>query len=169
VELKKVFWPILFILAGAVILLNSIFNFHIRLNKLIFAVILIYIGLTILNGKKNEKTGAVFSEAKTNSDKSRDYSFVFGNGNVDLTDIFLNGDNINIKTDIVFGTGNIKLKRSIPTVIKIGSFFASTNYMGENMVFGERTVRTPSYVEGEPFLSLRVNTVFGSANIDIVD
>lgn len=69
----------------------------------------------------------------------------------------------------MFGTGNIKLKKSIPAVIKIESYFASTSYMGENMVFGEKTVRTPSYVEGEPFLSLRINTVFGSTDIDIIN
>lgn len=166
---KKLFWPIVFIFAGVVILLNSLFNLHIRLNKLIFAVILIYIGLSIMTSKKGEKSSAIFSEANTSSNKSRSYSYVFGSGDIDLTDIYVNGENINVKTDIVFGTGCIRLKGSTPAVIKIESFFASTNYMGENIVFGEKTVRTPSYIEGEPFLNLRVSTVFGSANINIIN
>ncbi|MFA6941112.1 MAG: hypothetical protein WCQ54_09055 [Clostridiaceae bacterium] len=168
-ELKKVFWPMLFILAGAVIIINTIFNFNIRLSRLIFAVILIYIGFSIISGKKNEKTSAVFSETKANSDKSRNYSLVFGSGDVDLTDIYLNGENINVKADIVFGTGRVKLKGSTPAVIKMESYFASTSYMGDNIVFGEKTVRTPSYIDGQPYLNLRVSTVFGSVFIDIVD
>lgn len=167
-DFKKVFWPILFISAGAIIIINTIFNLHIRLSRLIFAIILIYIGLSIIWGKKSENS-AVISEAKINSEKSRNYSYVFGNGDVDLTDIYLNGDNVNVKADIVFGTGRVKLKGSTPAVIKMESFFASTSYMGDNIVFGEKTVRTPSYIDGDPYLNLRVSTVFGSVNIDIVD
>lgn len=166
---KKMFWPLLFILAGVAILFNVIFNFHISISKLIFAVVLIYIGYSILSGRKNEKTAAVFSEKKINSDKTRNYSYVFGSGDIDLTDIYLNGEDLKVKADVVFGTGRIRLKRSIPAVVRIESFFASVNYMGENTVLGEKTFKTPSYVEGEPCLYLSVSTVFGSVYIDMFD
>jgi uncharacterized membrane protein len=165
---KKLFWPIVFISAGIIIMLNSLFNLHIRLNKLIFAVILIYIGISIMTGKRRENPAA-FSEDKRDSDKYRNYSYVFGSGDVDLTDIQLYEENVNVKVDIVFGTGRIRLKEGTPAVIKMESYFASTNYRGENIIFGDKTVKTPSYIDGQPFLNIRVSTIFGSADIDIIN
>lgn len=166
-----VFWGAVVILLGLSIILKEVFHIHIPVFRVLLGVFLLYLGARIIAGGFGRNWGsgdsAVFGNAhmKYDSDK-RDYSIVFGSGTIDLTNVRSVIENRKIEVNVVFGNGMVRINDSIPLVIKSSTAFGATIMPNNNSAaFGETRYTSPSYVEGQPHLTLETNAVFGKVEV----
>ena len=110
--------------------------------------------------------GAVFGKAKMEYDGSKkDYSIVFGKGVIDLFKIE-NNSSQKIEVSVVFGHGVMILNDSIPTKVSLNAVFGSAEAPDKSANgFGETTYTTSAYREGEPYVRIEGNVVFGKLEI----
>ncbi len=165
------FWGTVVILMGLSIILNAVFGIHIPLFRIIFALILIYIGIKILTGGscwRNDRMNACFNEKTvcSSSVKDNDYSIVFGKANYDLSAISLEGKSINASVNVVFGEAKVKVNTNMPVRIVAGSAFGEAVLPNGNTVaFGKSIYESPSFKEGSPALNIKADVAFGSLKI----
>lgn len=169
--LSGLFWGIILIIIGFTIIIRVLFHIDIPIVKVIFAFILIYWGLKLLFGGFGIKSGAkniiLFEDAKVHAVKTnREYSIIFGSGDIDLQDMDITEKSIYSQVNIVFGSGKILLNKDIPTIIKLNTVFGGTKLPNGNAgFFGDYVYRSDNFREDQNCLTLEINTVFGSARI----
>lgn len=161
---SSIFWGIIIILFGLSIILKAAFNLDIPVFRIVFAVIIIYIGLSMLTGNsgiKTEKNKAIFQEKKLEYHKNTDeYSIIFSKADLDLTNIDENQKNI--ECNVVFGSGEILINPKVPMKITGSAAFGATKLPdGSIASFGTATYKTKTFKESEKYIDLKVNAVFG--------
>ena len=110
---------------------------------------------------------AVFRESKMSDDgMQREYNIVFGNGTIDLFKMEHTG-NRKIEVNVIVGSGTLLLNDSIPTKVKMNTVFGSAQAPDKRTNgFGETSFTTSTYKEGEPYVSIETNVVFGKLEIE---
>lgn len=168
--LSGVFWGIVLVLFGIAVMIKAIFGINIPVFKILFALILIFIGFKLLTGsfgcqsKKDIYFDKVGVEAMQSSDK---YNIVFGKGDIDLTKISIADKNGNIDIQVVFGEGIIKISPEVPTIVYIESVFAGAKTPDGNEInFGKYIYKNAKYSEKKNCLIVKANVVFGSIKIE---
>lgn len=181
------FWAILLISVGTVLLLNAIFGIDLPIMRILFGVFLVYIGVSILFGafhlrignKISSDTEAIFSKSEfvyhssgggdNNHSKSRinrEFTTVFGEGVLDLLDVEVADKSIPIKVNSVFGTTTIKIKRGLPFRVKSNVVFGSAELPERNYnALGQFQYNSPAAGESGPALRIELNVVFGHAKV----
>ncbi|MBT6994851.1 MAG: hypothetical protein HN952_07880 [Candidatus Cloacimonetes bacterium] len=164
------FWGAMLILWGLSLILKAIFKIDLPIFRIVFAIVVIYWGLKLLLGGfgyKSHKNVVFMKESKIcYANKNADYSIIFGSGDIDLSNVDVTEKTIKQGVDIVFGSGRIILNSAIPTVIKVSTVFADSKLpKGSSSMIGDNSYHTESYVEGENYLQLNVDVVFGSLTI----
>ncbi|RLC50453.1 MAG: hypothetical protein DRZ79_04365 [Candidatus Cloacimonadota bacterium] len=166
----SLFWGVLLILLGFSIVIKAIFKIDIPVIKIVFALLLIYWGIKILFGFNighHSSGNAIFEESKFKASKSKnEYNLVFGNGEIDLSELDVSQKNAYSEVNIVFGSGDIYINPSVPTIIKVSSVFAETRLPGKTINFiGDYVYKSKDFSPEEPHLYLKLNVVFGSARV----
>ncbi len=167
------FWGIIFILLGISAILKT-FNIYIPLFRVFFALFFIYIGISILTGGtifKHHHNTSFFSDTEINisNNLEDEYNIIFGQGTIDLTEISLD-KNRYIETNTIFGKGVIKIKSDTPIRIKVSSAFGSATLPNNNSItFGETQFKSKDLAEGENYVTIDANVVFGALEIIQVD
>lgn len=161
---SSIFW------GSVLIILGLSFIIRIPVFRILFAMILIYIGVKVLIGKplcKIEKNTAVFSESKFCASSSPNgHNIIFGNGTIDLSNIDIKDNSVTAKVNVVFGAGTIKLNPKIPTEISVNSAFARSKMLDGNIIpFGEYNYKSENFKDNENHLNLQVNVVFGNMEL----
>lgn len=168
-----VFWGAVVILLGISILLRTIFHIHLPIVRVLFGVFLLYMGIRIIaggfwrGGWGYNGNSTVFGNAnmKYDSDK-RDYSIVFGNGTIDLSNIRSVIDDRTVEVNVVFGNGTVRVNDTIPVIVRSTTAFGNTVMPDRNgAAFGEMQYTSPSYVAGQPHLTIETNCVFGKITV----
>lgn len=166
---SSIFWGIVIIFFGLSIIFKAVFNLDVPVFRIVFSIIIIYIGLSMLTGTsgiKNTKNKAVFQEKKLEYQKNvSEYSVIFSKGDLDLTKIILT-ENKSIEYNVVFGSGELTINSKTPAKITASAAFGETKLPDGNSVsFATTVYKTKAYKEGEKYLDLKVNAVFGGLEI----
>ncbi|GIL16955.1 MAG: hypothetical protein BroJett040_07060 [Oligoflexia bacterium] len=175
------FWGVAFIVLGLIMILNYVFGFHLPIIKILFGVLLVYWGISIIfdsghwgfsvHGKKRQtETEAVFAHSTfkfniENSEFPQKYDVVFGEGNLDLTDIDLK-PNSRLEFNTVFGETQVFVKAKTPLRVLTKTVFGKASLPEQNInAFGEFTYASPGLKKEDPAIEIIANTVFGSFSI----
>jgi hypothetical protein len=164
-----VFWSGVLVLMGICIILNVVFKTRVSFIRIFFGLLLCYIGLSLLfshswRGHVRHRFEAPERILVTGSSEKHDV--VFGNGEIDLTGLKLEGRVIREEVSVVFGTGLVKLDPALPVRIDVSSAFAEARLPNGNDVgFGDEVYRSKGLDENQPHLLLKADVVFGRLEI----
>ncbi|CAN5447677.1 hypothetical protein BH11BAC1_BH11BAC1_03390 [soil metagenome] len=165
-----VFWGVVIILFGLSIILREVFHVHIPFVKILFGLILIYWGVKMIAGgfwNSGSRNSSVFKNSEMQYDpKHDDYDIVFGSGTIDLFKVEAPMQNRKIEVSVVFGNGTVIINDSIPMKIEMNSVFGSSVMEDKRTSAMGKTYNTTSaYKEGQPYILLETNVVFGRLDI----
>jgi predicted membrane protein len=167
-----IFWGSILILLGISVIIRIVFNIHVPLVRIVFALILIYFGVRVLIGgswcRSTCNTNTVlFSEVKTEFTKdSNEYNIIFGKGSVSFTDSALAANNRKIKVNTIFSAGEIKINPALPAIITVNSAFAGAKMPDGTIIsFGKYIYKTKGFSENSPALRIDATVVFGGLEI----
>ncbi len=170
-----VFWGSILILWGISVIIETAFHVHIPLFRIVFAFVVIYIGVRILAGVSwwpgrasvTTETEAIFGNAKFGGKELKnDYSIVFGHGDVDLTEAEVGKDGNRVGVHTVFGHSIIRVNPKTPVrVTGTAAFGEVVTPDGSRAAFGETTWESPAVKPGGKVLEVRAEAVFGKVEI----
>lgn len=165
-----IFWGVLIIIIGIVVIINVIFGSKIPIFPLIIGLILIYFGIRIIAGMSCRRSVkvAAFEEKNIETKAGGKYDVVFGKSVIDLTGIELKEGISKVEVNTIFGSSVIKIDPNMPVKIRASSAFGSARTPDENMVsFGEHTYKSDSLktTETKNYLLIVLNVVFGSSEV----
>lgn len=161
------FWGVMLVLFGVSMILRAVFNLDIPIFRIVFALVIIYFGVKLLVGRqafKGEGNFSMFRSSIVTMDESGgEYNIIFGQSNIDLSNIDISESSKKVNVDVVFGSGNLLIDPQIPTKLNISTVFADCKLPHRNInFFGDSNYKTPSFVEGENYLLLNIKVVFGN-------
>jgi predicted membrane protein len=172
---SALFWGLLLIIIGLSMVFRIVFNIDFPLFKVIFAFILIFLGVRLLFGSFGDmnittpEESVIFGERKFHTVEDRkEYSVVFGSGVFDLRDMPLEGSSRKIKISTVFGGSEIKISKNTPVRIRVEAAFAGVNLPnGNSAAFGNTNYQSPDFDPALPHLEVRIDVVFGGAEVKL--
>lgn len=164
------FWGVIIILFGLAVILKAVFHVDLPIFRILFGVLLIYVGARIIvggrwfSGPVATGNANVFGSGEMKWDaQSREYSCIFANSTVNLKDLPADGVASPIRTSTVFGKSMVLLPKNLDATIQIHTAFGSTVLPDGTQApnFGDTLLRTKPGSTGTPKVRLEVNTVFG--------
>ncbi|MEI8135303.1 MAG: LiaF domain-containing protein [bacterium] len=167
---REAYWGGIIILAGILLIVRNIFKIDLPVMGIIFPIIVITIGVSLLTGTRNvwrdDKT-IMFSDGDfDNPVGGEQYSVVFGKGSYDLRNLRPTDKDAVIDVSCAFGSVELLINPAIPMKIKLSSAFGGGHLPNGNVVsFGERTYTSPAYREGAPAVIVKANVAFGGVEI----
>jgi len=162
------------ILFGFSIILNAIFQINIPVFKIVFSLLLIYLGAKILFGafgiKSSEHT-AIFSKGDfAPSTSTNKYNIIFGEGEIDLARIDLEKGNVEVNINTVFGECHLKIPKNTPTIIKANTILGAARLPGKNLTaLGKTEYKTTNYSPIKNKLVIRADVVFGEFRVNFIE
>lgn len=166
-----IFWGLLLILIGFIIIIKVVFKVDIPVFRLLFALLFIYIGLRILFGGSwfsGKDNNYLFTEAKINTvtPDDRELKIIFAQGDIDLSGYEPRPGKNKLEISVVFASSTIKLPEGLPVSIKSDVVFGSAKLPAErSAAFGSTRYKSPGYDEKTDKLSIELNVVFGAAEV----
>jgi predicted membrane protein len=166
-----VFWGVFLILIGVVMILNMVFGIRIPVFRILFALFLIFWGISMLTGinfRGHGRNSAVFERKDIAADGTHnDYSVVFGKSTVDLSAIKLEDGVKRVQVSTVFGASTVLIDKAVPARIRLSSAFASARLPDGNVIsFGDYSYATESLKpDTKAYLLIEASTVFGEMQI----
>jgi predicted membrane protein len=95
-----------------------------------------------------------------------DYDIVFGSGTIDLFKMETPVQKSKIEVSVVFGNGTVIINDSIPMKIEMNSVFGASIIEDKRInALGKTYNTTSAYKEGQPYVLLETNVVFGKLTI----
>lgn len=163
-----IFWGMILVLLGLSMIIKIIFKVDIPIIRVVFAVILIYWGLKMLFGislHHKSENSVIFDNADIEQvETGKEYNVIFGKSRIDLRQLEISDLRSKIEINVVFGYSEIYLNPEIPAKVYVDAVFAETKLPKGNVsFFGEYVYQTPAYHEGEDFLKIKLDVVFGNA------
>ncbi len=151
----NLFWPVLLIIAGGLLLVRNLFNINLPVVKILLAVALLWGGITLISASAT-KSPVIFGSRMELSDTTMEYTVMFDSSEIDLSNETITREQIEI--DCVFGKAVFVLpaNRSIH-IEATGAFCSLRSPGGRTITFGEGTYDCG---EGEP-LTIKASCVFG--------
>ncbi len=160
-----VFWGAFVILIGVGIIINVLFDVHIPFGRIIFAMLFIGIGISVLARGFGTPKGkdVIFNSSSTSYSKEvNEYNVVFGKNRVDFSGKSVE-ENTRVDLNCVFGDCEVKFDESQAIKVQISSAFAGAMTPdGNTIAFGEYTYTSPAYDPDKPYILLKANVVFGA-------
>lgn len=191
---KPMCWEIIFgvllVLWGFSKIIGTIFNIYIPIFGIIFGIILLYLGITMITGRwqghwcytsrfenfasKSSTTMGnsnihVEAEAINNGNKQLEYRIVMGSSEIDLTHITpesikATSGPLIVNIDTAFGKADVKIHKDVPVLIIGKSAFGKTTFPnGSFIAFGSHTYQNPQLEQ--PLMKMYVSTYFGETDI----
>lgn len=171
------FWGIVIIVVGVLVLLNSIFGIDLPIFKILFGFFLIYWGIQVIFGglsinssfslhnRSNEHEAifakSIFTYPLANQDDDKEYITVFGQSELDLTSL-VEFPSESLEMVTVFGKTKLIVKKGIPLEIKSQTVFgASLLPDGNKNAFGDFNYRSSAVKEGAQSLKVNSQVIFG--------
>lgn len=167
--IDAVFWGVVLIVAGVLLIVRKYVPFNLPVGRIIVALVLVYLGIRIIVGGPTVRDGntVVFGSGTTlvaDAAGSRDYSIIFGSGDYDFTT--MSPDDVTREVNVIFGSGTLRIDPEAPVQIRMSSAFGSVRDPdGSSLSFGDRTWASPAYREGSPAVRIKAAAVFGSLAI----
>jgi len=169
------FWGVLLVLIGLAAIFRVVFD--VNLFGVLFALFLIFIGVSMLVGKpwmfrghKDEKTTMFEDRSLKEQPKDRaEYNVIFGQSVYDFRDIqFPDNEPIRVKINTIFGNSVIKISRNTPVKIKSDAVFAGASMPdGNTVAFGSIQYATDTFGVALNQLIIDAPVVFGALQVKI--
>jgi len=167
------FWGVLLVLIGLAFIFKVIF--HVNLFGVLFAIFLIFVGVSLLVGKpwmmhhKRDDQSNVFGERNI-QEQPRDnteYNVVFGKSVYDFRNITFTGNEpIRVKLNTVFGHSQILISKNTPVKIKSDAVFAASSMPdGNTVAFGTIQYATDTFAASLNHLYIEAPVVFGALEV----
>ena len=162
-----VFWGLILVLLGLAIIIRVVFNIHIPVFRIVFALVLIFLGLKVLVGGnwfRSDRNSAIFQQSRiTINNEATEYNIVFGSAVIDAGTPLQEGKGDTISVNTVFGESRLTLSSSVPTLVKVNALFSGARMPDGNQIsFGEYIYKNKAYSDTAAFRKIEVNVVFGS-------
>lgn len=167
------FWGVLLVLIGLAAIFRVVFD--VNLFGVLFAMFLIFVGITMLVGKpwmfhqRKGERDVMFEDRSVQEQPSdhSEYNVIFGRSVYDFRDItFPNDEPISIKINTIFGNTIIRINKDMPLKIKSDAVFASSAMPdGNSVVFGSIHYNTDSFAIKTHHLYIDAPVVFGSVMV----
>ena len=172
-----IFLGILLILAGISIIIRIVFNIHIPVFKLFIALVLLYIGIRMLAGDFSPtrfhtgENAVIFGETNFKGlPKNQEYTIVFGQARIDLTQESPLSETQNLKINTIFGSCELLILKEQPVRIKADAAFAEARLPGnKETAFGKVQYQKEPLNVQEPFMDIEAHVVFGAFKVLQVD
>ncbi len=151
------FWAIMLILAGGLLLLNHLFNWNIRVFGVLLGVFFVLLGISFITGPRFFYRGeeGIFMSGRVVPNNKNEANCIFSSATVDLDDY----DEDELEVNSVFAS-TILDTHGRALKIKGTCVFGTLRLPdGSSIVFGDRTYVQEG--EGEP-VEIEANCVFGS-------
>jgi hypothetical protein len=166
---------IVMILWGLSIILKAFFDIDIPIIKPAIALLLIYIGISLIT--KPKMTVHCFTDVEewnescdchSQANKENTHNFVFSSGTLDLNQLPPDlAKPAHLSLNVVFGSGQLVLNPQIPTTLCIKSAFGQTTLPDKSTaVFGSQMYY--SQPGKEPQLHIHAQVVFGNLTVTSV-
>jgi len=182
---SHMFWGILFVSLGFVLLVNYMFGLQLPVFRILFSLAIIYLGVKMLFGTFDLRIGkvatsneAIFSSSQFTLDlsdwdsdtdlnrKKNEYNTVFGEGRLDLTDVDLTKGSVNLKINTVFGETKLYVKKGTPIRMRTSTVFGDASLPdGSKGVVGKFNYKTNNADTAESTLNIDADVVFGSLKV----
>ncbi|HPC38552.1 MAG TPA: LiaF-related protein [Exilispira sp.] len=165
---NAIFWGLVLVAAGVLLILNYIFKLNIPVFKILIGLILIYIGIYIILGYKgvriesyNDGKTAVFSDMSIKPEKvESEYNIIFSRGEIDLSGLKEEDIGKHIDISAVFGSAIVKLPSDFSVKVRGSAVFGSVTLPNkQSMGFGDINY---SSGESDKFVYIEANAVFGN-------
>jgi predicted membrane protein len=173
---SKMFWGIIFIAIGIILILNYVFGLHMPIMRTLFAIFLIYTGIKMLFGnfgmefhKYKSETQAIFSESdfKFSDEGDNSYNTVFGTSRLDLTNTDLQKIRESIEINTVFGSTRVKIPKNFPIKVKAEVAFGRVVFPTKEFnALGETTYTSDNFKSDQPYLKVKAHAVFGDIRFE---
>lgn len=164
------FWGAIVVLIGLGIILNGVLGIRIPMVRIIFGLLLIYWGVSLLAGMSFRRTSGATAFNETvvrSSEASGKQDVLFGKATIDLTGIQLKPGVNRYEVNTVFGASVIRLNPATPAKVIVSSAFGGVRMPdGSNVAFGENTWRSPTFKEDSAYLYVKAAVVFGGIEIE---
>ncbi len=165
-----IFWGLVLVLFGLSIIIKVIFHIDIPVFRVVFGLLLIYLGARVILGDRCNYTktqNVVFEQDNVKvTTHDSDYNIVFGRGHIDLTDWDEKQVGNTIDINVVFGSADIIIDPSFPTEVYVKSVFAESVLPDKkNVSIGEHIYTTPNVPPNAKLRHLDVKSVFSSVKI----
>ncbi|MCX6231570.1 MAG: LiaF-related protein [Bacteroidetes bacterium] len=159
------FWGIILIVLGCMYLAKEFLPIHIPIFTILISCILIYFGLRLIRGNTFNKNGEdinFFASHNTGyNEETSQYSTVFGESKLDLSDILVNEDKT-IDISCVFGSFLIKVSDKLNYKIVSNTVFGKTEMIERSTDgFGSQVYVPLHFNAALPCLTIKTNVVFG--------
>jgi predicted membrane protein len=169
----RMFWGILIVLIGLAIIIKAVFPIDIPLFRILFGVLLIYLGVQLLlgwprwgRGIGDEFKFSAFGEriirlqpGQVPEDR---YSVAFGNAMYDFTKVSLESRDIDVEVSVSFGKATIQVSQATPVVMEAGVAFGSAEFPdGSQVAMGKQTYRSENANSALHSLRIRSRVAFG--------
>ena len=190
---SNVGWGLFLIIVGFVVLLNAIFNLHIPIFKIMFALLLVSMGIKMLLSTRHREfrffscnrfsqedaaecssgccfSGGVFSDTQStqtiNGTEYVRHSIAFGKKIIDLTGDGFVDRNVIVEVDASFGEITVKIDSRMPVGITAHTSFGSFSLPETaHLVFDKGHYRTVSYENATKKIDLDIRMSFGAVHI----
>jgi hypothetical protein len=163
------FWGIIVVLIGLSIILNVVLGVKIPLIRIIFGLLLIYWGVTLLVGSSfrlRSRGTSAFSDADIRVTETGKQDVIFGRATIDLTGLALKPGANRYEVDAIFGSALITLDSKTPARVRVSSAFGSARLPDGNIIaFGDRDWSSPGLNRDSGYLDLKADVVFGSLEV----
>lgn len=166
------FWGIILIVIGLSIIFRVFFD--ISIFRIVFAVVIILVGIKILIGKPkvfyhHGENQVIFGEQTFRSKNldQNEYNTIFGKSVYDFRDIKnLEPGRNRIEVNTVFGSTEIIIPDSLPVRIKADAAFAAARMPnGNSVAFGTINYNTDNAVNANDYLYIEASVVFGDLKV----
>ena len=170
---RETYWGALIILAGVLLIIRNVFKIDLPVMGIIFPIFIITLGISLIGGFRGESwhwsggKSTLFSDQQfDNITGDEHYSVVFGKGSYDLRNLRPTDKDINVDISCAFGGVEIFINPAVPMRIRVSSAFGGGQMPdGHTVAFGQRTYKTPGYLDGAPCVNVKASTAFGGIEI----
>lgn len=164
-----VFWGLFLILIGILYTLRSIFNWNIPIFRIVFALFIIYLGVSMLIGGSSPthpKRPDLQDHTPIIKSSSEEYTILFGQGTLDLAALAGEGRAVPKSMQTLFASGTLRVDPKIPIKVRVNAAFAWAQMPdGNGIAFGQYIYKTPSFDPEQEFIDIEANVVFGELKI----
>ena len=147
------------------------YGINIPFFRVLFALLLIYLGLAMLLGKPIFRTDddiSLFTNTniKVTKNINEEYNIIFGTGEIDMRELIIEEANEPIEVNVIFGNGVLKINNEHPVLIDASSAFGSVRMPeGNSIVFGDYTYQNEIEDSGLNRIFIKASAVFGKLEI----
>jgi predicted membrane protein len=171
------FWGVLFVAIGVLVILRHYFGIQFPLIKVIFGILLVYFGVKILFTSFTKATPGtptrlgpsqnigLFSSSRfqyISNGKPQSFHTFFGDSDIDLSKMDLSRGDVDIELNVVFGEMLVVLGAQVPMQLESKALFGEIQLPNKKKITeGRHTFQSAILKASGAKINMRANAIFG--------